>query len=76
MRELITKQAPVAQIFQAAKAQKMRTMMEDGMDKVLRGVTTPAELIHAVYTSAGLDVPTGPEEFDEEEEEAGVEEGE
>jgi type II secretory ATPase GspE/PulE/Tfp pilus assembly ATPase PilB-like protein len=66
MREMISNQAPVMEIFKAAKAQKMRTMMEDGLDKVFRGVTTPAELIHAVYTSAGLDVPT---EADQEEEE-------
>jgi hypothetical protein len=30
-------------------------MVEDGVQKVLAGVTTPSEVIHAVYTSATLD---------------------
>ena len=74
LRELISNQAPVLEIFRVAKAQKMRTMMEDGLDKVFRGVTTPAELIHAVYTSAGLDVPTEEDVLEEEVEEEAVDE--
>ncbi len=76
MRELITKSAPMVDLQKAAKTQGLRTMMDDGLDKVLRGVTTPSEVIHAVYTSAGLDIPeseepaaTDNEEAEEEEEE-------
>ena len=57
MRELIARGATTMEIFQQARAQGMRTMLEDGRDKVLRGITTPTEVIHAVYTSA-----TAPEE--------------
>jgi len=57
MRELITKSAPLHEIQKAAKAQGLKTMIEDGLDKVTRGITTPSEVIHAVFTSAGLDVP-------------------
>jgi type II secretory ATPase GspE/PulE/Tfp pilus assembly ATPase PilB-like protein len=67
MRELITQSAPVSKLFAAAREQKMRTMMEDGMDKVFSGVTTPSELIHAVYTSAGLDAPTEEDVLEEDE---------
>ena len=56
-RALIAAKAPMQQLQAAAKAQGLRTMMEDGMDKLLRGVTTPSEVIHAVFTAAGLDIP-------------------
>jgi type II secretory ATPase GspE/PulE/Tfp pilus assembly ATPase PilB-like protein len=57
MRELIARSASMADLQAAARAQGLKTMLEDGLDKVVRGVTTPAEVIHAVFTSAGLDVP-------------------
>lgn len=57
MRELITRNAPMGELQKAARAQGLKTMLEDGLDKVLRGVTTPAEVIHAVFTSAGIDIP-------------------
>jgi type II secretory ATPase GspE/PulE/Tfp pilus assembly ATPase PilB-like protein len=57
MRELITRSAPMAELQKGAKAQGLKTMLEDGLDKVVRGVTTPSEVIHAVFTSAGLDIP-------------------
>ena len=31
--------------------------MQDGLEKVLRGITTPTEVIHAVYTSASVESP-------------------
>jgi len=68
IKELITHNAPAMDIFQAARAQGMRTMMEDGLDKVLRGITTPAEVIHAVYTAAGMDAPQPTPEAETEEE--------
>lgn len=57
MRELITRNAPMGELQKAARAQGLKSMLEDGLDKVLRGVTTPAEVIHAVFTSAGIDIP-------------------
>lgn len=57
IKELVTRNASAMELYRAARAQGMRTMMEDGMDKVLRGITTPTEVIHAVYTAAGLDAP-------------------
>jgi type II secretory ATPase GspE/PulE/Tfp pilus assembly ATPase PilB-like protein len=55
MKELIARRASSLELLRAARAQGMRTMMQDGVDKVLRGVTTPEEVIRAVYTSAALD---------------------
>jgi type II secretory ATPase GspE/PulE/Tfp pilus assembly ATPase PilB-like protein len=55
IRQLITQGAPIYELTTAAKAQGMRTMLEDGLDKVMRGITTPSEVIHAVYTTAGLE---------------------
>jgi type II secretory ATPase GspE/PulE/Tfp pilus assembly ATPase PilB-like protein len=51
IRELITHNASVGEMQQAAKAQGMRTMLEDGIQKVFQGITTPSEVIHAVYSA-------------------------
>lgn len=56
VKEVITRNRPIMELFQVARAQGMRTMLEDGLDKVLRGVTTPHEVVQAVYTAAGLDL--------------------
>jgi type II secretory ATPase GspE/PulE/Tfp pilus assembly ATPase PilB-like protein len=66
VRQIIAGGADLFKLSLQAKQQGMRTMMEDGMDKVLRGVTTPSELIHAVYTSAGLDTPAEDDTVEEE----------
>lgn len=52
IKELTTHNANAIDIFRAARTQGMRTMLEDGRDKVLLGITTPEEVVHAVYTSA------------------------
>ena len=57
-RELITRGAPMTELLQAAKSQGMRTMIQDGLDKVRAGITTPSEVIHAVYTAATLETET------------------
>jgi type II secretory ATPase GspE/PulE/Tfp pilus assembly ATPase PilB-like protein len=57
IKELITRGAPMSDLFAAAKAQGMRTMMQDGLEKILRGITTPTEVIHAVYTAASVESP-------------------
>ena len=51
IKELITHNGSMLDIYKAARAEGMRTMMEDGLQKVLRGITTPAEVIRAVYTA-------------------------
>jgi type II secretory ATPase GspE/PulE/Tfp pilus assembly ATPase PilB-like protein len=35
----------------AARRQGMQTMLEDGRNKILRGLTTPEEVIRAVYSA-------------------------
>lgn len=44
VRDLAFKQAPVAKIRQAAIASGMRPLLGDGKIKVLKGITTPAEI--------------------------------
>lgn len=46
IRELAFKQEPVSKIRVAAINSGMRTLMEDGKLKVLKGVTTPQEIAH------------------------------
>jgi type II secretory ATPase GspE/PulE/Tfp pilus assembly ATPase PilB-like protein len=49
VREAIVNRASSDQIMQIAVKEGYRTMLDDGRDKVLRGVTTPHEVIQAVY---------------------------
>jgi len=44
LRELAFNRAPTGQIRKAARAAGMRTLLEDGKIKILRGVTTPEEV--------------------------------
>jgi type IV pilus assembly protein PilB len=44
LRELAFTRAPTAQLRRAARAAGMRTLLEDGKLKILRGVTTPEEV--------------------------------
>jgi type II secretory ATPase GspE/PulE/Tfp pilus assembly ATPase PilB-like protein len=44
LRELAFHRAPTAHLRRAARAAGMRTLFEDGKLKILRGVTTPAEV--------------------------------
>jgi type IV pilus assembly protein PilB len=45
IRELAFNRAPTNQLRRAAIAGGMRTLLEDGQLKIIRGVTTPAELV-------------------------------
>ncbi len=58
LKALIARRATAMEMHRLAREQGMRTMMEDGVEKVLAGVTTPSEVIHAVYTSAMLEPPS------------------
>ena len=43
--------APVADIRDAAKANGMLELREDGLAKVLEGLTTPDEVMRVVFTA-------------------------
>ncbi|MCH7839895.1 MAG: hypothetical protein IID38_06635 [Planctomycetes bacterium] len=45
LRDLAFKQATAVQLRAAARAAGMRTLLEDGKNKVLSGVTTPEDLL-------------------------------
>lgn len=49
--ELIVRRAPLADIREAAKANGMKELREDGLDKILAGVTTPEEVKKVVFTA-------------------------
>ena len=49
--ELVVRRAPVADIREAAKANGMRELREDGLLKILEGMTTPDEVMRVVFTA-------------------------
>ncbi|MFQ3612066.1 MAG: GspE/PulE family protein [Fimbriimonadales bacterium] len=49
IREAIVSRASSDAIAQIARKEGFRTMLDDGRDKILRGITTPYEVIQAVY---------------------------
>jgi type IV pilus assembly protein PilB len=49
--ELVVRRAPVADIRDAAKANGMRELREDGLLKILEGMTTPDEVMRVVFTA-------------------------
>jgi type IV pilus assembly protein PilB len=49
--ELIVRRAPLADIKEAAKANGMKELREDGLIKVLEGITTPDEVRRVVFTA-------------------------
>jgi type II secretory ATPase GspE/PulE/Tfp pilus assembly ATPase PilB-like protein len=52
LRELIARNATVTQITEYARGkQGMTTMLEDGYDKIFKGLTTPREVFTAVYST-------------------------
>ena len=50
IRELTFNEAPTDQIRRAAMAEGMKTLYWDGIDKVLRGVTTLEEVLRVGQT--------------------------
>jgi len=52
LKTLIAQRAPALEVYRAARAHGFRTMMEDGLQKVISGVTTIEEVVRAVYTAA------------------------
>ncbi|MDO8588168.1 MAG: ATPase, T2SS/T4P/T4SS family [Armatimonadota bacterium] len=49
--ELVVRRAPLADIREAAKANGMHELKEDGLWKVLEGITTPEEVMRVVFTA-------------------------
>ena len=48
--ELVVRRAPVSEVRNAARANGMKTLQEDGLRKVLAGTTTPEEVARVVFT--------------------------
>lgn len=53
VRELVVRRAPLADVREAAKANGMHELKEDGLLKVLSGMTTPDEVMRVVFTAGG-----------------------
>jgi type IV pilus assembly protein PilB len=49
--EMIVRKAPLNDIKAAAKANGMKELREDGLVKVLQGVTDPSEVMRVVFTA-------------------------
>ena len=49
--EMVVRRAPVADIKAAAKAAGMHELREDGLEKVLAGITDPQEVMRVVFTA-------------------------
>ena len=49
--ELVVRRAPLNDIKEAAKANGMKELREDGLQKVLTGVTDPQEVMRVVFTA-------------------------
>lgn len=49
--ELVVRRAALNDLKEAAKANGMRELREDGLEKVLAGVTTPDEVMRVVFTA-------------------------
>ncbi|MCW3061262.1 MAG: hypothetical protein JWQ02_3083 [Capsulimonas sp.] len=51
LAELVVRRAPVADLREAAKANGMKELREDGLIKILDGLTTPDEVMRVVFTA-------------------------
>ncbi len=49
--ELVVRRAPLNDVRDAAKANGMLELKEDGLQKVLEGITTPEEVMRVVFTA-------------------------
>lgn len=49
--EMIVRRVPLTELKAAAKANGMKELREDGLQKVLEGVTTPEEVMRVVFTA-------------------------
>ncbi len=51
IRDLIVRRAPLTDVKEAAKANGMKELREDGLIKVLSGITDPQEVMRVVFTA-------------------------
>ncbi len=51
MAEMVVRRAPLTDLKEAAKANGMKELREDGLIKVLQGMTTPEEVMRVVFTA-------------------------
>ena len=51
IRDLIVKRAPLSEVRAAARAAGMKSLKEDGLSKVLEGITTIEEVMRVVFTA-------------------------
>ena len=51
LAEMIVRRAPLTDLKEAAKANGMHELREDGLLKVLEGITTPDEVMRTVFTA-------------------------
>jgi type IV pilus assembly protein PilB len=51
LAELVVRRAPLGDIKAAAKANGMKELREDGLVKVLAGITDPGEVMRVVFTA-------------------------
>ncbi len=49
--EMVVRRAPINDIKDAAKANGMKELREDGLTKVLQGLTDPSEIMRVVFTA-------------------------
>ena len=49
--EMVVRRAPINDVKEAAKANGMKELREDGLGKVLSGVTDPTEVMRVVFTA-------------------------
>jgi type IV pilus assembly protein PilB len=54
IRELAFSKAPTTELRKAAKASGMRTLMQDGLLKIFKGTTTPAEVVRITQTEGAV----------------------
>jgi type IV pilus assembly protein PilB len=54
IRELAFAKAPTTELRKAAKAGGMRTLMDDGKNKIFKGTTTPAEVVRITQTEGAV----------------------
>jgi len=47
VKDLVLKRAASSEIFHQARKDGMRTLREDGWQKVIQGITTPEEILHS-----------------------------
>ncbi len=53
LQDLIVRRAPLSEIKQAAIANGMKTLKQDGFEKVMEGITTFEEIMRVVFTAGG-----------------------